>query len=548
MGVIFLETDINIEVNNFFKKYNLNEITKENIIKYFKDINATNQYGGLLHAAVQNKFSEDKVLKFIDTLLQCGVYVNLKAKSTGYSFIHLALYGYTEDEEDCSYSTEFIIKLISLAKKYNFDVNIKDNDGDSLIHTALASEIYTGDTAVLIDALGDKYDLQCKDNNGNNIYEALIKYKEEARQTNNKNWYVRLSQEKEKILLYTENNNIAGKEEIQTPEENLVQEDTDNKEVQGIEEVIEDDEDQLSKIDSKEEIKILETEENQIDEISQQENNNYETINQLKIRIEAMIPNITIEFLLLNYSTILNDKNKLNAYLESKDLSIREKSSIKLLSKKLDLLIKETINNYIIESQTIKNADRLKAMLIAFNYEDEVQLLNEIIPESSEEISIDDINECKTLRDMNSLKEEIENIQNDDIKKTLLKELNKKEILFIEKIESIKLKINIINSVNGMNIIKEDKKIEIFDELDYANLTVDEINGLETKLIELIEKNKNIFWETINNKIVELLNLVSAGEKSGLLTDEEMWNFINSKLNDGKRQDRKVRTYHNEKK
>ena len=118
-------------------------------------------------------------------------------------------------------------------------------------------------------------------------------------------------------------------------------------------------------------------------------------------------------------------------------------------------------------------------MLIAFNYEDEVQLLNEIIPESSEEISIDDINECKTLRDMNSLKEEIENIQNDDIKKTLLKELNKKEILFIEKIESIKLKINIINSVNGMNIIKEDKKIEIFDELDYANLTVDEINGLE---------------------------------------------------------------------
>ena len=548
MGVIFLETDINIEVNNFFKKYNLNEITKENIIKYFKDINATNQYGGLLHAAVQNKFPEDKVLKFIDTLIQCGVYVNLKAKSTGYSFIHLALYGYTEDEEDYSYSTEFIIKLISLAKKYNFDVNIKDNDGDSLIHTALASEIYTGDTAVLIDALGDKYDLQCKDNNGNNIYEALIKYKEEARQTNNKNWYVRLSQEKEKILLYTENNNIAGKEEIQTPEENLVQEDTDNKEVQGIEEVIEDDEDQLSKIDSKEEIKILETEENQIDEISQQENIDYETINQLKTRIEAMLLNITIEFLLLNYATILNDKNKLNTYLESKDLSIREKSSIKLLSKKLDLLIKETINNYIIESQTIKNADRLKAMLIAFNYEDEVQLLNEIIPESSEEISIDDINECKTLRDMNSLKEEIENIQNDDIKKTLLKELNKKEILFIEKIESIKLKINIINSVNGMNIIKEDKKIEIFDELDYANLTVDEINGLETKLIELIEKNKNIFWETINNKIVELLNLVSAGEKSGLLTDEEMWNFINSKLNDGKRQDRKVRTYHNEKK
>ena len=136
---------------------------------------------------------------------------------------------------------------------------------------------------------------------------------------------------------------------------------------------------------------------------------------------------------------------------------------------------------------------------------------------------------------MNSLKAEIENIQNEDIKKTLLKELNKKEILFIEQIESIKLKINVINSVNGMNIIKEDKKIEIFDELDYANLTVDEINSLEDKLIELIEKNKNIFWETINNKIVELLNLVSNGEKSGLLTGEEIWNFVDSKLTDNKK-------------
>ena len=538
-----MKTDINEEMSNFFKEHKLDEITKENIKKYFNDINKINEYGGLLHAAVQNKFPEDKVLKFIDTLLQCGVDVNLKGKSTGYSFIHLALYGYTENGEDYSYSTEFINKLISLAKKYNFDVNIKDNDGDSLIHTALASEVYTGDTANLIDALGDEYDLQCKDNNDNNIYEALIGYKQEASQTKNKIWYDRLSQEREKIKSYIEKNNEKVKENIQTTEETI----EDTKDLQTIEEDIED-EDQLSKIDSKEEIKILETEENQIDEISQQENNNYETINQLKIRIEAMIPNITIEFLLLNYATILNDKNKLNTYLESKDLSIREKSSIKLLSKKLDLLIKETINNYIIESQTIKNADRLKAMLIAFNYEDEVQLLNEIIPESSEEISIDDINECKTLRDMNSLKEEIENIQNDDIKKTLLKELNKKEILFIEKIESIKLKINIINSVNGMNIIKDDKKIEIFDELDYAYLTVDEINSLEDKLIELIEKNKNIFWETINNKIVELLNLVSNGEKSGLLTGEEIWNFVDSKLTDNKKQAEKVRTYRNEKK
>ena len=132
-GVIALETDINKRVNEFFKKYQLNEITPENVKKHFKNIKETNNYGGLLHAAVQNKFEENKVVKFIEVLLECGVDANLKGKDTGYSFIHLALYGYTDNEKDYSYTTEFILKLISIAKNYNFDVNIKDNDGDSII-------------------------------------------------------------------------------------------------------------------------------------------------------------------------------------------------------------------------------------------------------------------------------------------------------------------------------------------------------------------------------------------------------------------------------
>ena len=194
-----METDINIKVNTFFEKYKLNEITPENVKKHFKNIKEINDYGGLLHAAVQNKFPEDKVLKFIDTLLQCDVDVNLKGEVTGYSFIHLAIYGYTENEEDYSYSTEFIIKLISLAKKYSFDVNIKDNDNDSIIHTALASETYTGDTSILINTLGDEYDILCKDNNERNIYEALLEYKKEAERDKNKTWYDRLVREEDEI-------------------------------------------------------------------------------------------------------------------------------------------------------------------------------------------------------------------------------------------------------------------------------------------------------------------------------------------------------------
>ena len=499
MGVIILETDINIKVNNFLKKIGINMITKENIKKYFKNINATNQYGGLLHATVQNKFPEDKTLKFIDTLLQCGVDVNLKGASTGYSFIHLALYGYTYNGEDYSYSTEFIIKLISLAKKYNFDVNIKDNDGDSLIHTALASEIYTGDTAVLIDTLGDEYDLQCKDNNGNNIYEALIEYKKEAEQDKNKAWYYRLSKEEEIIKSYIEKNNKT--------------------------------------------VKIATTKKNQKNDMSEQENKLYEELNNLKTSIETLIPNITLEYLLENNMMILNKKSLLATYLKKKDLNIKEKNSIELLANKLDSLLKEIINNYlnvIVENKNRKNIDRLQKVLVEFSYEEELDLLK-IISESSKEQEI-------TLNDLNSLKEKIELIKNEDIKIKLLEELNNKEILFIEQIESIKEKISLINNIKGMNIIKEnEEEIEKFDELDYANITFDEINILKIKLDELIEKNKSVFLETINTKIDELLNLVSAGEKSGLLTSKEIWQFIDSKLNN-KKQTKKVRTYKNGKK
>mgnify|MGYP001624322792 CR=1 FL=1 len=554
MGVIFLTTDINIKVNDFLRGIVLNGITKENIKKNFKDINATNQFGGLLHAAIYYKFSEDKALKFIDTLLQCSIDVNLKGASTGYSFIHLALYGYTKKGKDYSYSTEFIIKLITLAKKYNFDVNIKDNDGDSLIHTALASEIYTGDTAVLIDTLGDKYDLQCKDNNGNNIYEALIKYKKEAEKDKNKIWYDRLSKEEKVIKSYIEKNNEVAKEEVQTPEENLVQEETNNQEIQRIEEVIAD-EDQLPKtyLEADDTLQTDEPKDSKLNDKSQQENkrDNEETFNYLKTNIEALLPNITIEYLLEDYMTVLNYKNVLPTYLNKQNLNIKEKSSIRLLANKLDLLLKELINNYlniIIESQDIKNVERLKKILIEFGYEDELQLLNEIISESTkeQEITLNDINECKTLNDLNSLKEKIKMITNEDIKSNLLEELNQKEILFIEQIESIKAKINLINDLKDMNIIKEKKgqEIDSFNELDSANITIDEMNILKTKLAHLIEKTKSTFFKIIDSKIDELLNLVSSGTESGLLSDEEIWEFIDSKLND-KKQGEKVRIHQN---
>ena len=192
-------TKLNEAVENFFqltgKDFNYEEIQKN----FDFDGKDENEYGNLLHAALHQHFDEEKVLKFIKLLLENGYDVNYKGKSTGYNFIQLMLYGYTDDErEDYSYSQEFILKLISLAKKYNLDVNTKDNDGDSIVHTAIASEVYEGEIIPILDALGENFDLQCKDNKGNDLKSAFDLYKSLAKEEN-LNWYSRLERE-EKAL------------------------------------------------------------------------------------------------------------------------------------------------------------------------------------------------------------------------------------------------------------------------------------------------------------------------------------------------------------
>ena len=194
-------------IKEFFEKIELEKIDTININYYFfqkyrKSKNGyDNAYGNLLHKVVNHKYNEEKVLRFIEYLLIGGYNVNYQGKKTGYTFIHLALYGYISDNKEYSYSTEFIVKLINLAKKYNFNVNLKDNDGDTIIHTALASEVYSGKVIPLLNALGDNFDINAVDGNNNSIQDALDSYIKEAKNTN-ETWYNRLISEKEEIIKY----------------------------------------------------------------------------------------------------------------------------------------------------------------------------------------------------------------------------------------------------------------------------------------------------------------------------------------------------------
>lgn len=164
------------------------------------DINENNDYGGVAHALVNFSYDQKWILKNLELFLKFGGDVNLQGVNTGFSFIHLALYGYTDDQGlDKSYDTAFIVALINLGKKYGLDVNIKDNDSDSIVHAAIASEIYTGQIVPIMEALGDDFDFKVVDAYQRDIIKALDYYLEEALKEKNKVWAERLKGEKKKI-------------------------------------------------------------------------------------------------------------------------------------------------------------------------------------------------------------------------------------------------------------------------------------------------------------------------------------------------------------
>ena len=314
-----MQTELNEAVINFFE-LPIEKITYEEIIKRFNKKDK-NEYGNLLHASVQNKFDEEKVLKFVNLLLENGYDVNYKGERTGYNFIQLALYGYTDkDGKDHSHSQEFILKLIALAKKYNLDVNTKDDDGDSLVHTAIASEVYTGKIIPIIDTLGNEFDISCTDNGNNSLKDALKLYKEEAKNTN-KNWFNRLSNESQALESKLEIGNLT-----------------------------------LEDILKQEEI--------------------------LKKELEELIDKIDITYLIENKEKIYELKNNLNTILMKKSILKNTENEFELIWDKYNTLLRKVFAkeiNILTSKNNIDGLNNLIAVLNDYGFKDEIELIKQII-------------------------------------------------------------------------------------------------------------------------------------------------------------------------
>lgn len=195
------KTPLNENIDSFFKKYSGATITESTVKSNIK-INGTNDYGNVLHAIINYKYKEEDVLKTIKILLDLGVNPNYRGKSTGMTFIHLSFYGYTDEKGiDHSYSEEFIIKLIKMAISYGFDVNIKDNDDETIVVASIASEVYKGTISNIISALGSSFTID------ESLKEDFNAYLNESK--SNPTWNKRLINEKNKIYRIIDSANMS---------------------------------------------------------------------------------------------------------------------------------------------------------------------------------------------------------------------------------------------------------------------------------------------------------------------------------------------------
>lgn len=393
-----MQTELNEAVTNFFE-LPIEKITYEEITKRFNKKDK-NEYGNLLHASVQNKFDEEKVLKFVNLLLENGYDVNYKGERTGYNFIQLALYGYTDkDGEDHSYSQEFILKLIALAKKYNLDVNTKDDDGDSIVHTAIASEVYTGKIIPIIDALGKEFDISCTDNGNNSLKDALKLYKEEAKNTNEE-WFNRLLNEEHALESKLEIGNLT-----------------------------------LEDILKQEEI--------------------------LKKELEELIDKIDITYLIENKEKIYELKSNLNAILMKKSILKNTENEFELIWDKYNTLLRKVFAkeiNILTSKNNIDGLNNLIAVLNDYDFKDEIELIKQIIEKYN--LKVQDLeNKIKTeltLENKDIFVTEISSLKEND-KETLTKQLENFENKLLSLIAKIKEQEELLGKI-GIEINKVEYK------------------------------------------------------------------------------------------
>lgn len=445
------KTKLNEVVDSYFenlKEKSVSEINEEfvnnNLLN--EQIDYHNDYGNLLHALINYEYNEEKILKTIEVLIKNGTDVNFQASATGYTFIHLALYGYTDTEgNDKSYSTDFIVSLIKLAKssENKFDVNLKDKDGDSIVHAALASEVYTGKVIPIINELLPEFDLDIADNNNDNISKALDKYLNQA--SDNSVWKKRLEEEKDVIKLFVENKGL-----------------------------------------SPEKIKSLKT--------------------QLDKTLESLLKSMSIEDLKLNEISDLKNRYQM-IYNVSKDNSINLDSITKRINDKAASILEIGLKDIVLNPNTkkIESFKKLMEQVPSYEASVDIDMIEEKYKEKLEKYK-EEVANSNSLSVMKKLKKEIESLDEEELMGEIIDYLADEIEFITEKLETLNEKRLRNKTLREFLKLEED---ENYDFNDIAIEEVREKIKLEEEIYQnyLIQVN-DIFNEQVSQVVKPYVDLV----------------------------------------
>lgn len=149
--------------------------TKENwnvLKKMFKSLSKKYSENDYLFVLTNEVYDQNDCFLAIKTILEHSIDPNIKG-DFGYNFIQNAL--------DAGYEELFIIQIMDAAFRCNLDANHQDENGETMLHTAIYNDCYKGQLLNICHLmLANGFDANLKDNFGKTVVEAMQDEKERA--------------------------------------------------------------------------------------------------------------------------------------------------------------------------------------------------------------------------------------------------------------------------------------------------------------------------------------------------------------------------------
>ena len=512
----------NLKLEEIISYFNLSadEITYESIKEVLlKDLDVQEYNSALniiLFCGLQEKKQIDTVksLKFIEVLLQKGFNANYCAPFYGVNLIQYAL--------EKGYSTEFVVDLINLTKKYNLNVNARDTKGNSIIHTAIETRNYLGEILPLMKALGKEFNFNCKDKNGKDIIVKFNMCKNKARRD--------LLDAKEEIEYYkNEENNHWLKykkvlESIIDTKEMLLQaaecEEKFNYISSYYDRLVSEENSfrktinwlrnpngKLSKPVKKSE-RTTSTPNLDVKQVKQNTVSNHKSLNDyLFLKVDNILSKLTFNFIIQNKEVLTKLKDKLVALTNDETISLGDKKVVVTKLETFDEMIQQTLAKEIEVLKTsndISYLSDLESQLQENGFQVQQQMVRKIINDYQNKVKelADNIKYNLTLENSREIEKALSTLASED-KKKLIKDFQSRKKNLVETIDKLE-KLQLSSAIFSVEQLPK----EVYSQYNLTKLNEIIIKIKREKSNQNNRKSSKLQIDSSNNLLSKNLKLV----------------------------------------